>query len=295
MEKDYEINIKEIFIIIKRYIVFIFLFVFIITSISIVYVLSKPNIYRVSATIIKHKMPSIVLLKNDYIFNYDINKILESFDFDYSNLIRDQFFMKNFIQKNGLDKDIASGKVKKDYVFASQGKFILEFLENLRSKENQKNQKIDFFSNIYIPFISGFSISQDKEKEIITITYVHPNRFFAYKVVSSFLKDGINYLVNKNVKNLEFQIKKYQEEIKTTNNLELKSELANLIFTLLKQKAYIKSSKIYKIKNKPYIPNKEDKMGPKRKTFIIVSFVASLVVAIILVFIIEFIKHIKEE
>jgi len=295
MEKDYEINIKEIFIIIKRYIVFIFLFVFIITSISIVYALSKPNIYRVSATIIKHKMPSIVLLKDNYIFEYDINKILKSFDFDYYNLIRDQFFMKNFIKKNGFDKEIISGNIKKGYILTSKGKLIYEFFKNLKSQENKENKEIDFFDNVYMPFISGFSIHKDKETELITIRYIHPNRFFAYKVVSSFLKDGIKYLVEKNLKNLEFQIKKYQKEIEGTNNLELKSELANLIFTLLKQKTYIKSSKIYKIKNKPYVPNRSDKIGPKRKTFIIVSFVASLVVAIILVFIIEFIKHIKEE
>ena len=63
------------------------------------------------------------------------------------------------------------------------------------------------------------------------------------------------------------------------------------IFFLIKK---YKQSKIYKLKNKPYIPNREAKIGPKRKTTIIVTFVASLVVAIVLVFVIEFIKHIKE-
>jgi len=285
--KEYEIDIKELFAIIKRNIFFIFIFVFVITSISVIYVLSKPNIYKVSAVIVKQKMPSIILSKDNYLFEYDINKILSSSDFDYSILLRDYFFMKNFIKKNEFDKEIISGKLEKDYVFVSKGKVIYEFFKNLKNKEDKK---IDYKS-----FIIGFSISKDKETESTTIIYIHPNRFFAYKVVKAFLKDGIKYLVNKNLKNLDTQIKKYQKQIKTVRNLELKSEFANLISTLLKQKAYIKSLKIYKVRNKPYIPNKKNKAGPKRVTIVVLSFVASLVIAIILVFIFEFIKHIKEE
>jgi len=292
--EEYEIDIKELFRILGRYTIFIFTLVFIVTSISIVYVLSKPNIYVVSATIAKQKMPSVILSKDNYVFEYDINEILKSFDFDYSNLIRDYFFIKNFIIKNGFDKEIISGNLEKNYVFTSKGRIIYEFLKNSKNEENKANKKVNFFAHVYMPFISGFSINKNKKTEIVSIKYTHPNRFFAYKVVKAFLRDGIKYLVNKNLKNLDYQIKKYQKAIKNTDNLEVKSELANLIFNLLKQKTYIKTSEVYKIKQEPYIPNETNKAGPKRATFVAVSFVGSLVVAIVLVFAIEFIKHLKD-
>jgi len=113
----------------------------------------------------------------------------------------------------------------------------------------------------------------------------------------AFLEDGTKFLVNKNLQDINAQIKKYQKELENTNNIELKAELAKLISNLIKQKVYINSSRYYKVKvvTDPYIPDVKDKAKPKRGLIVIVAFVTSFILAIFLVFFIEFIKNSKEE
>ena len=105
------------------------------------------------------------------------------------------------------------------------------------------------------------------------------------------------YLVNKNLQDINAQIAKYQKELSRTNNLELKAELAKLVSGLIKQKVYINSSKYYKVKviTDPYIPDVKDKVKPKRALIVIVAFITSFILAIFLVFFIEFIKGEEKE
>jgi len=117
------------------------------------------------------------------------------------------------------------------------------------------------------------------------VSFIHPSRHFAYYVLTSFLQD------------INAQIDKYQKELQKTDNIELKAELAKLISNLIKQKVYINSSKYYKVKvvTDPYIPDVKDKAKPKRGLIVIVAFITSFILAIFLVFFIEFLKGSKEE
>ena len=298
IEED-EIDLRELFATIWRYKFFIVFFVFIVTSLSIVYVLSKPNVYKVQ-TILAPKEDS----KTPNLGGLGALASMAGVsigggsgvtpEIAFKELLNNYIFMKDFIQKRGFDKKLLSGELERDYVFAFNYDEIYKFL---KAKEENKEKEIDFFVDIHKPFVENFSINSDKKTGLINISYSHPNRFFAYEVLVAFLEDGTKFLIDKNLQDINSQIKKYQEELKNTNNLELKAELAKLISNLIKQKVFINSSKYYKVKvvTDPYIPEVKDKAGPKRALIVVVSFVTSFILAIFLVFFIEFIRSSKDK
>ena len=287
-----EIDLIELFKTIWKYKVFIFIFVFIVTAISIIYVWSKPNIYEVKVVATKQKVPSMNLVVNNYILEYDVNEFLTPVDVAMLNIINDYSFMKDFIKKNGFDKKLLSEELEKDYVFTFNYDGIYK---TFKVKKDKKN-KIDFFSDIYKPFIESFSVKKDKRIELITISYTHPNRFFAYEVINRFLSDVSEYFKKKDINKIENEIKNYKNLLSSTNKNIIKSVMEQKILNLNILKNTVLNSSNYPLNVlvKPTIPDVKDKIAPKRELIVIVSFVTSFILAIFLVFLIEFIKNIKE-
>jgi len=297
IEED-EIDLRELFATIWKYKIFIAVFVFIVTSLTIVYVLSKPNEYKVYTVLAPQEQSKSInlgglgALASMAGVNIGGGSGVTP-DVAFQELLNDYAFMKEFIIKRGLDKKLKSYELEKDYVFAFNYDGIYKFLKGDNKNKGDKTNIFDIYKQIK----NSFSISSDKKTGLITVSFIHPSRHFAYDILVAFLEDGTKFLVNKNLQDINAQIKKYQKELENTNNIELKSELAKLISSLIKQKVYINSSKYYKVKvvTDPYIPDVKDKAKPKRGLIVIVAFVTSLILAIFLVFFIEFIKNSKEE
>ena len=296
IEED-EIDLKELFATIAKHKWFLFLFVTIVTALSVVYVLSKPNEYKVYTKLAPQEAPKGVnlgglgALASMAGVNIGGGSGVTP-DVAFKSLLDDYAFMKSFIQKRGFDKAWIDPSLKEDYVFALGYDGIYKFFH-----KEQKPKKIDFFLNIYKPFKNSFSIDTDKKTSLITISFIHPSRHFAYRVLNAFLEDATAFLVAKNLADINEQITKYKNELAKTNNLELKSELAKLISKLIKQKVYINSSRYYKVKvvTDPYIPDIKDKAKPKRGLIVIVAFITSFILGIFLIFFIEFLRSQKED
>ena len=295
IEED-EIDLRELFSTIWKHKIFLFLFVSIVTFFAIIHALSKPNEYKVKTLLAPQEQSKSL--------NLGGLGALASMagisvgggsgvtpDVAFKTLLDDYEFMKNFIKKNGFDKKLLSEELEKDYVFAFNYKGIYEMFHS-----SEKPKEIDFYS-IYKSFVKRFSIDTDKKTGIITVSFIHPSRHFAYEVLVRYLEDATKFLVNKNLQDINAQIAKYQKELAKTDNLELKSELAKLISSLIKQRVYINSSKYYKVKviTDPYIPDVKDKAKPKRALIVIVAFITSFILGIFIIFFIEFIKSSKEE
>ena len=297
IEED-EIDLRELFATIWKHKIFIAVFVFIVTSLAIVYALAKPNEYKISTVLApqeQSKTPNLGglgALASMAGVNIGGSSGITP-DIAFQNVLDNYMFMKEFIKKRGIDKKLISGELEKDYVFALGYDGVYKFF----NADKKDNKKIDFFTNIYQPFVKSFSINTDKKTGLITISFMHPSRKFAYYVLTSFLEDATKFLVNRNLQDINSQIDKYQKELQRTDNIELKSELAKLISNLIKQKVYINSSKYYKVKviTDPYIPDVKDKAKPKRGLIAIVAFITSFILAIFLVFFIEFIRGEKEK
>ena len=297
VEED-EIDLRELFATIWKHKIFLFAFVFIVTSLAIVYTLSIPNQYKVYTKLAPQEQSKSVSLGGlgALASMAGINVGGSSGvtpDVAFNNLLGDYAFMKSFIKEHHYDKILTSGALEKDYVFAMNNKSVYQFFHS----KNKENKKIDFFLNIYKPFVKNFSIDTDKKTGLITVSYTSPSRKFAYDVLNNFLADATKYLVNRNLKDINSKIAKYEKELKETQNLQLKADLAKLISSLIKQKVYINASKYYKVKVvvDPYIPDVKDKVKPKRGLIVIVAFITSFILGIFLIFFLEFLKGGKDE
>jgi len=299
IEED-EIDLKELFATIWRYKFFILIFTAVVGAITFIYVMAKPNEYKVFTKLapMEHSkginlggLGALAGLAGISLPSQGNSGDLAP-DVAYGLLIDDYEFMKQFIKKRGFDKLMYDEKLQKDYVFAFNNRYFYELIYS-----HKQNKKTDFYSDVYLPFKKRFEISTDKKTGLIEISYIHPSRKFAYKVLNAFLEDGTKYLVAKNLKDINSQITKYQKELANTNNLELKAELAKIISSLIKQKVFINTGKYYKVKViiDPYIPDIKAKVKPKRGLILIVALITSLILSIFIVFLIEFIKSDKKD
>ena len=299
VEED-EIDLRELFSTIWQHKFFIAIFVFIVTSLTIIYALSKPNEYKVNIVLAPQeasKTPNLGglgALASMAGVNIGGGGGGITPDIAFQNLLNNYPFMKEFIQKRKIDKKLLSGELEKNYIFALGYDGVYKFF---KGEKKDDNKQIDFFMNIYKPIQKSFTINTDKKTGLINISFMSANRKFAYDTLNAFLEDATKFLINRNLEDINSQIDKYQKELQKTDNIELKSELAKLISNLIKQKVYINSSKYYKVKviTDPYIPDVKDKAKPKRGLIVIVGFITSFILAIFLVFFIEFIKRPKEE
>jgi len=297
IEED-EIDLKELFSTIWRHKIFIAIFVTIVTTLAVIWSLSKPNEYKVYTLLSpQEKTKGINLgglgaLASMAGVNIGGSSGITP-DIAFSNLLNDYSFMKNFIIKNKIDKKYLDPNFDKNFIFAMNNRDIYDFFHS----KNDEKKEINFFNNIYKPIQKMISVSTDKKTGLINVSVEGPNREFNYYLLNKFLEDATVYLVNRNLSDIHSQIQKYQKELAKTNNLELKQELAKLISGLIKQQVYINTSKYYKVKviTDPYIPDIKDKTKPKRALIVIVAFITSFILAIFLVFFIEFIRGIKNE
>jgi len=289
-----EIDLKELFATIWKHKLFILLFTFVVTVFSIIYALAKPNEYKIYTILAPQEqsksasLGGLGALASMAGVNLGSNSGITP-DIAFQSLLDDYPFMKKFIQKNRLDQKLSDPALTKDYIFALGYNGIYNLFH---VKAEKKDDKIDFFTTYYKPLKSSLAITADKKTSLITISYTSPSRKLAKEVLTSFLKDATQELVRKNINDINSQIKRYKQELQKTNNLELKSELAKLISSLIKQKVYINTSKYYKVKviTDPFIPDPKDKAKPKRALIVVVSFITGLILSIFLLFFYIFIK-----
>lgn len=296
IEED-EIDLKELFLTIWKAKLFIAIFVAFATFIAILFALSKPNTYKVKTILAPQEqsksLGGLGALASMAGIGLGGGSGVTP-DIAFNNLLNDYTFMTHFIKKYAIDKKLLDENFDENFIFAMNNRTIYDFKNPKQEKQNQEN--INFFKNIYLPIKGMIAISADKKTGLITVSVENANREFAYFLLNHFLRATTDYLVQRNLDDLNIKIQKYQKELQITNNLELKAELAKLVSNLIKQKIYTNSSKYYKVKvmNDPYIPDVADKAGPKRALIVIVSFVTSFILAIFLIFFIEFIRGNKE-
>ncbi|SFV55268.1 Lipopolysaccharide biosynthesis [hydrothermal vent metagenome] len=292
IEED-EIDLRELFATIWKHKLFIAVFTFIITSLAIVYALSKPNEYKVYTLLAPQEaskgmnLGGLGALASMAGVNVGGGGSGITPDIAFTTLLNDYAFMKNFILKNQLDKKLSDATMEQEYVFALGYNGIYRLFHS-KAKNDNKDQTYNYYKQLK----GALQVSTDKKTSLITVSYTAPSRKFAKEVLEDFLRDATQELVGRNLRDINAKVEKYKQELQKTNNLELKSELAKLISSLIKQKVYINASKYYKVKvvTDPYIPDVKDKAKPKRALIVIVAFITSIIIGIFLVFFLEFIR-----
>ncbi len=273
MQNDYveedEIDLRELVKTIWKYKTFIVLFSIIVTSIAVVYVFVKPNIYQVdsvikignySGKILENPKTLVEILKTDY----DVDGKIAKRNYPYVSSVSMYKKVNNLIKistlalskndaKNlidSVDRDIISKHLK---LIAEYKKNILLSIKLYKDELNSINKNLE-----------KITISLNKQKQKAkSLSKSNPSLSAIYMIEVLRQQKEID-----NFKNKEYQLK----------NLISNKEMELLPIN-------IKPTKVVKVL--VY----QNHVKPKRSLIIIVAFITSLILSIFLVFFIEFIKE----
>lgn len=275
LEED-EIDLRELASTIWKYRLKIAIFTAVITMLTILYTLSLPNEYESKAVLILQKPEN-----------------------SYKALLEDYTFMRSFIIKNGIHKRLLASNSDANYRFALDFSAIYALKNVFKSDAPSfdtmsKSAQEDVLFRLFKQLSSTIKIVEtDKQTStILTLSVKHPDAVFAKDLIVMFLKDASAYLRQKEMLDNENKIKYYDRVLARTNDVILKTKLAELKSVLIQKKILAQANEPYNVKllTAPEVARKEYKVGPKRGLIVIVSFVTSMILAIFGVFFLEFLK-----
>ena len=259
-----EINLRDLFKTLFKHKVFIFLFVLIITSLSILYTLfiAKP-VYEIKSYIEPGYINSYLKdkIEKNYIINPNTLKIEINSNFDNSKNKQIHFPIVN----SNIVKDTNIIEIKIQQKSNDLAKKDLDRIFNyIKSKEK--------------PIISYYSDNIKNQIEILSKSKAsYTKEIEEYKQKLGTTKDSRIF------QSLLDTISKDKELIlNITNNIE-------------RYKSLVSPINIKTVHYAGKILMQESPIKPKKKLIVIVSFITSFILSIFLVFFIEFIKSFKEE
>jgi uncharacterized protein involved in exopolysaccharide biosynthesis len=217
-------------------------------------------------------------------------------DTAFSALLNDYNFMKKFVVDNGFVEHYNNSDVDKNYVFAFGYRGVYELFKSTPA-EDENVDKEQLVYNTIKTIKNNLSISSDKKTGLITVSYSDSDREFAPVVVNAFLKDSSKYLIENNLRIIENKLKYFEKEMAKVDSYELKKSMSDMISSILQERVMTQSKVYYKsdLLTAPYVAYVKDKTKPKRGLILVVSFITSIILGVFLVFFLEFIKGNKEE
>lgn len=282
-----EIDLRELFQTIKKYIKQIGIFVIATTSITLLYVLSLPNTYT-SATM--SSLGGLSALAG--MAGIDIGGGSEVGTYDYLNtILKDYNFNIALIEKYNLDKKIDGNS--QNFVFALGFRGVYNLF---KSETKEEKNKEDVLFETYKKLNETISFTTDKKSGVMTLSAQSPDRFLAKELVDIYLAEMTAYLRALDMQDTEQKIAFYREEMSKKDDVELKKSLATLVSSLIQKSVLSKSSEYYLVKpiTKAEVLHVKDKTKPKRALILVVSMVTSFILAIFGVFFLEFIRNSKK-
>ncbi|MDD5716247.1 MAG: Wzz/FepE/Etk N-terminal domain-containing protein [Sulfuricurvum sp.] len=300
MQED-EIDLRELVRTISRYKRKLVFFTLIITFLSIVWVLSKPNIYHsqvvlVPQTTSSSSMGGLGALAG--MAGVDIGGGEMTPDGAYQLYLDDYHWMRGFLLQTKLFEKLNAPDTDKNYRFVL-GIDTFYYIQKRSLKkplaELTDDEKEALLFKTYQRIKPLLSISRDKKTSVITIGFSNPDPVLAKVMVEEFLSKASNALRHNELSDMDKKIKYYDEELEKTNDLALKTQLSQQMSALIQKKVLAQASDYYNVKmiTAPSVAYEKDKEGPKRGLIVIVALVTSIIIGIFGIFLLEFLR--KEE
>ncbi|MGM0518359.1 MAG: Wzz/FepE/Etk N-terminal domain-containing protein [Campylobacterota bacterium] len=290
-----EIDLKELFKTILKYKYKILIFVFIITSLTIVYTMSIPNSYT-SKTVLSPQteqksisgglssLASIAGVNLGGSSSKDPSIMLET-------TLKDYEFNKMLIEKYDLTEKL---KNQSNLVFAFGIDTIYKLFNSTSTKKDNRTNEEKIYETINL-LNSSVSLSTDKNSNLITLSVELQDRVLAKKIVDIYLDELIKKIKKQDMKEIDKQIKYYKKELSDTLDVSLKEQLSKSLSSLYQKKVFSQANDYYFVSKiiDSRVPYIKEKSKPKRALIVIVSFVTSFIIGIFLVFFREFLKNEK--
>jgi capsular polysaccharide biosynthesis protein len=304
-----EIDLRELFLTLKKHKKFIIIFTLLVTTIAAIYAFSKTPIYVASAIVeignYKLDNNNKVLLDNVSQLTKELNDVfvdMHKNDKDVSAKIvsitipkKQETFID--IKAEGKSNKLASQKISEvvAYIKAKHQKILDDVSERRKFEINNIERKIQNIKNKEIALLDNKISLQEKslhdyarqieliEKNFKLIENKNPT-LAALELMQK--RDLSDFILKLNLQLIDLKDKKDNLDTDVVWDLQ---EKKNLLASMLLPHNYKNSHIVGAILTNDY-PAK-----PKKKLIIIVAFITGLILSIFLVFFIEFIKGFKEE
>ncbi len=290
MEED-EIDLKELWQTIKSGKKVIFITISLIVTMTLIYTLSIPNVYKSEAVLIPKAEKSSGLGGLGGLAamaGISVGGGSMTPDIAFNSLLKNYEFMKKFIVKNKIYEHYTDENVDKNYVFALGFRDIYEFFKSEKKEQNYEQELFDLVKILQ----KNLSIASDKKSGLITVSYSDADRTFTPKVVNDFLNDASEYLVSNNLDIINSKLDYFSKELQKAESFELRTSISGMISNIVQEKVMMKSKRYYQcdVLTTPSVSYVKDKTKPKRALILVVAFITSLILGIFIVFFRNFIK-----
>ncbi len=296
IEED-EIDLKELFNTILKYKFKIAIFVFITTFLTLIYTLSIPNSYKSEIVLSPQESQKSVgggLSSLASLAGVSLGGASSKDPFIMmQTTLNDYSFNEKIIKKYKLVETLEN---KENLVFALGVDSIYNmFNSKEKNQEDKRSEDEKIFSTINT-INSILSISSDKKSNLITLKAELKDRFLAKELVDIYLKEIINKIKLEDMKEIDAQIKYYNKELASTYDVSLKEQLSKSLSGLYQKKVFSQANDYYFVSKlvDSRVAYIKEKTKPKRALILAVSFVTSLILAIFIVFFLEFLRSDKE-
>lgn len=282
-----EIDLKELFLTIKKHFFKVVIFTASVIFITLIYVLSIPNSYESSVTLAPQSQA-----KTSALAGIDIGGGSEVGTYDYLNtILKDYRFNITLIEKYNLVERINGDD--KNYIFALGFRALYDIFKSDAKEKVLKDKQFETYKKIN----EIIKFATDKKSGVMELSVVSPDRFLAKELVEIYLSEMTSYLRALDMQDTDQKIAFYREEMNKKDDVELKKSLATLVSSLIQKSVLSKSSEYYLVKpiTKPEVAHPRDKTKPKRALILMVSAVSAFVMAIFGVFFLEFVRSSKEK
>jgi LPS O-antigen subunit length determinant protein (WzzB/FepE family) len=301
IEED-EIDLRELFSTIwgnKFKIIFLSM---LITSLALIYALTKPNSYASQTILILKEQgkPTLGGGAAALASMAGINLGGSSASIDvgalFKNLINDYAFNKEVITRYNLAYKLSPEAMDKHMVYVLNGREMRADIAKFFSSEKEEKNKEEIIYDTFKDIKKIISTSTDKESGAITLSATLEDRFLAKELVNIYLKEMSDYIKRLDLKEIDEQVIYYENELASTTSLDLKQNITELLSALVKKKVLSQAGEFYMVKQltKPEVAYIKDKTKPKRGLIIVVAFITSIILGIFMVFFGEFLKNSKE-
>ncbi len=282
-----EIDLRELGATIWRSKIFLIIFSLIITSLTVGYVIYKPNVYKSEVLVLPQddgKTGGGGLSALAGLTGIDIGggggiSPFSSFD----ALLQNRIFHGRVINKYKICEKLSNDQ---NYVYPLG----LDLRTQSINENNLTKEESDFAC--YQSLKSLIKITEDKKSGVISLSAESPDRFLAKELVDIYLKELSSYLRDNDMIDTDKKISFYEKELQQTVNPELQTNLTQLMSSLIQKRVLANSSEFYIVKKlvDSEVAFIQDKTAPKRGLIVVVSFVTSIILGIFIIFFREFIK-----
>ena len=293
-----EIDLRELWATVMKYKREIVKLSAVVTLLALVYAMSIPNSYKSYTLLIPQEQSKPALGGGLAALAGMAGVSLGGGSADASTsleaILKDYNFNKVVIKKYDLTRRISGAEQEKNMVFAFGFGGFYSLLNGDNDKDDSQKDKL-FSTHKVLQDI--LSLSSDKKTSLITLSATTQDRFLAKELVEIYLKELTAHLKQMEIKEVLKKIKFYKQELATTNDIQLKTQISGLLSSLVQKRVLSSSNEFYVVSQMiaPRVAHVSEKTKPKRSLILILAIIMSLMIGVFGAFFKEFLDKNRQD